>query len=1179
MPSSVLRGRTGAVRFRRQKFFFGFALPILLVSLLLIWGLPYLLDPEHYRNSLQKALSAQLGKEVTFAKAEVGLRGGLGIALEDFRVRDRSQSYDLFRSQRLILTIRTLPLLLRREVKWKRVTLEKPAFRLYRDRSGKVNFLDLPPDGERAVSTPQKMVETLASLSGGTLSIRAGELSYVDESLGGTPLVTEIRNLDLRLSKIARDTPFLFQVRGQVLQDRQRGAFSISGTFEGRIETFDLLKAKLKAEANLKGIEVSHFWPYLKPLLPMKRVAGLLDLKLKYEGSLSGPFLASAKIQLKEVTYEHPQVFAYVFTPPWVHLEVEAKYDKETLEVPTLSVELPEIKVKAKGRIYGIGTREMGMDAEASSNLFDIAEGRKFIPFRIITPRVSEPLFRAEGNGPVQILSVKLSGKIPEIDHCDELKNAHVLSVAMRLHNARLQLPFNLPPLEELKGQLLFKQGHLHLKEITGRVFHSSIERADGTFYELLQVPTLEVKGQGQFQMADLLALLKTDVLAEDQETAHLLRPITSLSGRASYQLRVKGVLKSPLTFQHWGSYHLSKIHLTHNQIPLPVSIGEGNLNLSNGEVQWTEARVEFGNSSLLTNGSIKRGGPSEVMAKGKIDLKNLHLLVRSPILPAEARQKAEEIKSLSGTGQLFFKGKRSIPIQPFAYELEFTPREANLLLKRISYPILIRDGTLSLTESGAIFSRLKVQILHSSLLLDGTFLKGILNLSASGSFDLRQLHYLLQNDFSPESVRTVLGEVQEPAGFAEFRLYCSGRIEQGFDLLREGEISLKGLSFRHRTLPVPLSQIEGKVLLSQQRIRWEKLKGKMGDSPVHLSIGISRAPEGTGENDSRLARRLEIHLTSPQLDLDALFPEKDDRSPASFEKIGGWLSRWNLEGKVEIERGKYRRMEFTDLKFEMKMIDGRLILRPFEFKANGGMLWGEAWVQPSKGGIRFEMRPRLSHMEAPPLLRTLLKKEERGKVMVTGKVYVDQVRLSGEGGDFQEIKGSLQGGLRLELENGVIEKANILSKIFSLLNVSQIFKGRFPDLKTRGLPFQRITATFQVKDGVATTEDFLVDSDAMRITAVGKVDLGKNLIDAKVGVHPLGTVDTILSHIPIAGYILTGKDRAFLSYFYEVRGGLEDPDIEAIPFKMIGEGLVGLFKRLLETPLKPFRRNHTDKK
>jgi hypothetical protein len=75
------------------------------------------------------------------------------------------------------------------------------------------------------------------------------------------------------------------------------------------------------------------------------------------------------------------------------------------------------------------------------------------------------------------------------------------------------------------------------------------------------------------------------------------------------------------------------------------------------------------------------------------------------------------------------------------------------------------------------------------------------------------------------------------------------------------------------------------------------------------------------------------------------------------------------------------------------------------------------------------------------------------------------------------------------------------------------------------------------------------------------------------VGVHPLVTVDTVLSKIPIAGYIFTGKNRAFLSYVYEVKGDLDDPKVEAIPIKSLGEGVFGIIKRLLETPIRPFQK------
>jgi hypothetical protein len=257
-----------------------------------------------------------------------------------------------------------------------------------------------------------------------------------------------------------------------------------------------------------------------------------------------------------------------------------------------------------------------------------------------------------------------------------------------------------------------------------------------------------------------------------------------------------------------------------------------------------------------------------------------------------------------------------------------------------------------------------------------------------------------------------------------------------------------------------------------------------------------------------------------------------------------------------------------------MKTVDGKLLFHPFQFKGFGGDLWGEGWIQPAEKGIRFEIKPRISNMEAKGFLRTLLRKGEEEKIMVTGRVHIDKGELRGEGENFQKVKGSLNGRLRLEMENGAIEKGNILSKIFSILNVSQWFAGRLPDLKTKGLPYRQITANILVKDGVATTDDLLVDSDAMRITLLGKVDVGKNLIDATIGIHPLVTLDMVLSNLPIAGYILTGKDKAFLSYIYEVKGDLDDPKIEAVPIKGLGENFWGIIQRLLQTPLRPFQKN-----
>jgi hypothetical protein len=487
----------------------------------------------------------------------------------------------------------------------------------------------------------------------------------------------------------------------------------------------------------------------------------------------------------------------------------------------------------------------------------------------------------------------------------------------------------------------------------------------------------------------------------------------------------------------------------------------------------------------------------------------------------------------------------------------------------------------LSFSNLGVGFSKAKFILGKSSLNVDGFIKEGNINLSTWGSIDLKPLHSLLQSPLCSNQMRAQFDGIQELSGEAEVRLKWLGKTGEWIAALKEGEIRLKKIFSQHRKISIPLSLMEGYFLVTPEQIRFDELRGKVGDSPVTVSGTLFRGSPsplssqkvGKGSILAESSRRLSFQISSPELDLDPLFPKKEGTSPTSYEKIRDWLSNWSMDGKMQIDKGKYRSLHVQDLRVEMKTVDGTLFIRPFQFKGDGGDFWGEGWIKPTEKGIRFEIKPRVSNMEAKAFIRTLFQKGEEERVALTGRVHIDKVELRGEGENSQKMKESLNGSLRFEIKDGVIERFNILSKIFSILNVSQWFKGRLPDLKTKGLPYHNMMATIHVKDGMASTDDFLVDSDAVRITLIGKVNLGKNLIDARVGVHPLVTIDTILSNVPIAGYILTGKDKGFISYFYEVKGNRDDPKVEAIPLKSIEEPSWGVIKRLLETPLRPFQK------
>ena len=154
-------------------------------------------------------------------------------------------------------------------------------------------------------------------------------------------------------------------------------------------------------------------------------------------------------------------------------------------------------------------------------------------------------------------------------------------------------------------------------------------------------------------------------------------------------------------------------------------------------------------------------------------------------------------------------------------------------------------------------------------------------------------------------------------------------------------------------------------------------------------------------------------------------------------------------------------------------------------------------------------------------------------------------------------------------MREGSLQKFATLSKISSILNVSQLFKLQLPDMVSGGMPYKSITGTLAIRDGTISTSDLFLDSNAMNISCVGKIDMIREEIDATFGVEPMQTVDKVVSHIPVVGWILTGKNKALVTAYFEAKGKLDNPKVSAVPVKYIAKGVFDIFKRVFELPAK----------
>jgi uncharacterized protein YhdP len=281
------------------------------------------------------------------------------------------------------------------------------------------------------------------------------------------------------------------------------------------------------------------------------------------------------------------------------------------------------------------------------------------------------------------------------------------------------------------------------------------------------------------------------------------------------------------------------------------------------------------------------------------------------------------------------------------------------------------------------------------------------------------------------------------------------------------------------------------------------------------------------------------------------------------INKKGAQSSPLTLKAAFQVDAGKARGIDFEKMRSTVIYENNILYLEPLECSALDGEISGKARIDfGTNGAPRYQLSYNLNGVSAASFMQAAgVKKQE-----ITGKLAL-QGELTAKGKTAEELKRTALGSAKFHFEEGTLRKFTVLSKIFSLLNFSQLLKFQLPDMVSGGMPYNKLTATLSIKDGIVSSNDIYVASDAINISAIGKADLVKNELDATIGVKPLQTVDKVLSHIPFVGWILTGKNKSLITAYFEAKGKLEDPQVRAIPVQSMAKGVFNIFKRVFQLP------------
>lgn len=241
---------------------------------------------------------------------------------------------------------------------------------------------------------------------------------------------------------------------------------------------------------------------------------------------------------------------------------------------------------------------------------------------------------------------------------------------------------------------------------------------------------------------------------------------------------------------------------------------------------------------------------------------------------------------------------------------------------------------------------------------------------------------------------------------------------------------------------------------------------------------------------------------------------------------------------------------------FQAEMLEGvvqgvgdRLQLRRGEAKLRPrGDVEGTADIDLSKPDlVPYRLRIELTGGSLRDLMNDL--KLDGGAARGTAEVDAE---LFGHVQAGRNPLADMSGTGDLRLRDGEINKRmNVLFAIAQATDTLNPFRSR------ETIPYDTVDAPLTMRNGVAHTDAFSLQGDALRMVGTGQVDLVNQPfpVEAVIGIFYFKTLDRVIGLFPILNRMLLGPDDNLISTYFAVSGPWADPQGALIPTKSLASG------------------------
>ncbi|WP_421316087.1 AsmA family protein [Aeromonas veronii] len=202
-----------------------------------------------------------------------------------------------------------------------------------------------------------------------------------------------------------------------------------------------------------------------------------------------------------------------------------------------------------------------------------------------------------------------------------------------------------------------------------------------------------------------------------------------------------------------------------------------------------------------------------------------------------------------------------------------------------------------------------------------------------------------------------------------------------------------------------------------------------------------------------------------------------------------GALKGVELDGRLQLGSLRLKGLDLGAVDLQVALAKGLLTLKQFSATVAGGQVSAKGVLDARQQPATYKIHKQVAGVNIRPLLQTLAQSD-----LLEGKGDLD-VQVQGRGLSALALRNGMQGKVTLKLSDGALHGIN-LPEMIREARATLTGKGAEQVKEARKTDFSALTASFQIADGIARSNDIQLFAPALRVKGEGQTALVPESLD-----------------------------------------------------------------------------------